>query len=72
MKKLLGLLSIVMILSMVLSACVSQVTPTPEPVAPVEEPTAVVEEVVEPTPEPVEEVVEVEEPELGPVLKIGQ
>jgi branched-chain amino acid transport system substrate-binding protein len=72
MKKLLGLLSIVMILSMVLSACVSQVTPTPEPVAPVEEPTAP----VEPTAAPVEEVEEVEEvveePELGPVLKIGQ
>jgi branched-chain amino acid transport system substrate-binding protein len=72
MKKLLGLISIVMMMSMVLSACVSQVTPTPEPVAPVEEPTAP----VEPTAAPVEEVEEVEEvveePELGPVLKIGQ
>lgn len=75
MKKLLGLLSIIMILSMVLSACVSQVTPTPEPAAPVEEPAAPVAEVVEPTAETVEEVEEVVEPEeveLGPVLKIGQ
>ncbi len=73
MKKLLGLLSIVMILSMVLSACVSQVTPTTEPVTPpVEETAAPVEEVEKPTTAPVEEVEEVEEPELGPVLKIGQ
>ncbi len=75
MKKLLGLISIVMILSMVLSACVSQVTPTAEPETPVEEPTAV-EEVVEPTAAPVEEATAeeevAEEPELGPVLKIGQ
>lgn len=75
MKKLFSLLSFVMILSMVLSACVSQVTPTPEPAAPVEEPAAPVAEVVEPTAETVEEVEEVvehEEVELGPVLKIGQ
>jgi branched-chain amino acid transport system substrate-binding protein len=70
MKKLLGLLSIVMILSMVLSACVSQVTPTPE--LPTQEPVAPTEKPAEPTAAPVEEVEEVAEPELGPVLKIGQ
>jgi len=70
-KSLVLVVSIFMVLSLVLSACVQKVEePTQAPVVeePVEEP--VVEEPVE---EPIEEP-EVEEPveELGPVLKIGQ
>jgi branched-chain amino acid transport system substrate-binding protein len=82
-KVMLYIISILLITSMLMTACVQQVEPTEEPV--VEEPTEepVVEEpteepvVEEPTEEPVaEEPTEepTEEPvvELGPVLKIGQ
>ncbi|NSW50915.1 MAG: substrate-binding domain-containing protein [Anaerolineae bacterium] len=82
-KVLLLVVSVLLIASMMLSACVQEVQePTEEPVA---EEEVVEEEVVEeePTAEPVEEEVVEEEPteevveeeevvELGPVLKIGQ
>ena len=76
MKKMLSFLSVLVMLSLLLSACVEQVEPTEEPV-PTEEETV---EEVEPTEEPAEEEVEpTEEPaeeeaadEMGPVLKIGQ
>lgn len=74
MKKWLGLISILVVLSMVLGACVSQVTPTPEEAQPTEEPVAPTEVPTEAPVEPTEEVVatEPETVELGPVLKIGQ
>lgn len=64
MKKLLSIMSVVIVLTMVLTACVSKAAPSPAPVIPTEAPAP-----VEKTAEPVEEVTEVE---LGPVLKIGQ
>ncbi len=76
MKKWFSLVSLIVVLSMLLGACVSQVTPEPvveEPVVeePVVEPTA--EPVVEePTEAPAVEEPVVEEPEVGGVLKIGQ
>jgi branched-chain amino acid transport system substrate-binding protein len=69
-KVVLYIISILLITSMLMTACVQKVEPTPEPV--VEEATEV-PVVEEPTDEPV-----VEEPtdepvvELGPVLKVGQ
>ena len=79
-KVVLYIISILLITSMLMTACVQKVEPTPEPV--VEEATdvPVVEEVEEeptdvPVVEEVEEEVVVEEEEvveLGPVLKIGQ
>ncbi|MEN6481183.1 MAG: substrate-binding domain-containing protein [Anaerolineaceae bacterium] len=60
MKKWLGLISIFVVLSMVLGACVSSVTPTLEPTSPPVEATQI--------PEPTAETMV----ELGPVLKIGQ
>jgi branched-chain amino acid transport system substrate-binding protein len=80
-KVMLYIISVLLITSMLMAACVQQVEPTPEPV--VEEATdvPVVEEVEEeptdvPVVEEVEEEVVVEEPEevveLGPVLKVGQ
>lgn len=73
MKKGLTILSIIVVLSMLLGACVSQVTPEPE--QPVVEPTVAEPVVEEPTAVPTEVVVvepTAEEPVLGPVLKIGQ
>ncbi|MGC9399844.1 MAG: substrate-binding domain-containing protein [Anaerolineae bacterium] len=77
MKKLLGFLSLLVIVSLMLSACVEQVEPTDTPVpteeeteAPTEEPTE--EPTVEETEEPTVEETEEPEAELGPVLKIGQ
>ena len=58
MKKIYSLLSLLMVLSLLMSACVEKVEPTPT-----SEPTE--EKTVEPTAEPVGE-------ELGEVLKIGQ
>ncbi len=58
MKKIYSLLSLLMVLSLLMSACVEKVEPTPTP-----EPTE--EKTVEPTAEPASE-------ELGEVLKIGQ
>jgi branched-chain amino acid transport system substrate-binding protein len=78
-KVMLYIISVLLITSMLMAACVQQVEPTPEPVVeeatdvPVaEEPTE--EPVVEePTEEPVvEEPTEEPVVELGPVLKIGQ
>ncbi|MHB1120670.1 MAG: ABC transporter substrate-binding protein, partial [Bellilinea sp.] len=65
MKMRLTVLSFLVVVSMVLTACVQQVTPTPEPTA---VPTAV------PATEVPTDVAPTEEPkvELGPVLKIGQ
>ena len=60
MKKWLGLISIFVMLSMVLEACVSSVTPTPEPTTPPVEATQIPESTAETM------------VELGPVLKIGQ
>ncbi len=73
MKKWLTILSLIVVLSMLLGACVSQVTPEPE--QPVVEPTVAEPVVEEPTAVPTEAVVvepTAEEPVLGPVLKIGQ
>lgn len=67
MKKWLGLISIFVVLSMVLGACVSSVTPTPEPTTPPVEPTTPPVEATQ-VPEPTAETMV----ELGPVLKIGQ
>lgn len=78
-KVVLYIISVLLITSMLMAACVQQVEPTEEPV--VEQPTdvPVVEEVEEveeePVVEEVEEVVVEEEEEvveLGPVLKVGQ
>jgi branched-chain amino acid transport system substrate-binding protein len=82
MKKIVTIVSMLVIFAMLMSACAAATpAPAPEPAAPVEEPAAPAapEPVVEPTdvPEP-EPVVEptaepvVEEVPLGPVLKIGQ
>jgi branched-chain amino acid transport system substrate-binding protein len=82
MKKIVTIVSMLVIFAMLMSACAAATpVPTPEPAAPVQEPAAPAapEPVVEPTdvPEP-EPVVEptaepvVEEVPLGPVLKIGQ
>jgi branched-chain amino acid transport system substrate-binding protein len=82
MKKIVTIVSMLVIFAMLMSACAAATpAPTPEPAAPVQEPAAPAapEPVVEPTdvPEP-EPVVEptaepvVEEVPLGPVLKIGQ
>lgn len=73
MKKWFSLISLIVVLSMLLGACVSQVTP--EPTQAMEEPTVAEPVVEEATAVPTEAVVEeptVEEPVLGPVLKIGQ
>jgi branched-chain amino acid transport system substrate-binding protein len=82
MKKIVTIVSMLVIFAMLMSACAAATpAPAPEPAAPVEEPAAPAapepvveptdvpepEPVVEPTPEPV-----VEEVPLGPVLKIGQ
>ena len=65
MKMRLTVLSFLVVVSMVLTACVQQVTPTPEPTAvPTAVPATEVPTDVAPTAEP--------EVELGPVLKIGQ
>jgi branched-chain amino acid transport system substrate-binding protein len=82
MKKIVTIVSMLVIFAMLMSACAAATpAPAPEPAAPVQEPAAPAapEPVVEPTdvPEP-EPVVEptaepvVEEVPLGPVLKIGQ
>lgn len=69
MKIRLTVLSFLVVAAMLLTACVQQVTPTPEA-----EPTAVPTAVPQPTTPPTEVVETEEEPvaELGPVLKIGQ
>ncbi|MHB0924679.1 MAG: substrate-binding domain-containing protein [Bellilinea sp.] len=65
MKMRLTVLSFLVVVSMVLTACVQQVTPTPEPTAvPTAVPATEVPTDVAPTDEP--------KVELGPVLKIGQ
>ena len=63
MKKLFKLLSVMAVLGMVLSACVSQVEPTATPVPPTPRPTQ---------PPAAATPTEVPTAELGPVLKIGQ
>jgi branched-chain amino acid transport system substrate-binding protein len=82
MKKIVTIVSMLVIFAMLMSACAAATpAPAPEPAAPVQEPAAPAapepvvdptdvpepEPVVEPTAEPV-----VEEVPLGPVLKIGQ
>ncbi len=71
MKRLLTILTVLILASLVLGACVQQVTPTPEPTQP-PAPTQAPPPTQAPTQAP--EPVETEEPvvELGPVLKIGQ
>ncbi|PKO13860.1 MAG: ABC transporter substrate-binding protein [Chloroflexi bacterium HGW-Chloroflexi-10] len=74
MKKWLSFVSLIVALSMLLSACVSQVTPTAEVVQPTDVPVEATAVPVEPTavPEVVEQPTEEPVAELGPVLKIGQ
>lgn len=74
MKKLLTIVTILIVASMVLGACVSQVTPTPEPTQPPAPTQAPPPTQAPAQPTAVPEPVETEEPvvELGPVLKIGQ
>lgn len=71
MKKSLTLVSILVMLSMILGACVSQVTPEP-PQPPAVEPTPLPQPTNTSAPVAVEEPTEEVEVELGPVLKIGQ
>jgi len=67
MKIRLPVISMLVLVSLVLTACVQQVTPTPEPTV---APTA--EVVVQPTEVPTAAPTEETKVELGPVLKIGQ